>query len=276
MGFDVFMGWFRVLIVYQKKLQAAITQEKLLAGSKTLLSFAEKYPGRTRITGSNGHNDTVNWLKSELEALDYYDVSLQEFFTVVMVSGTVNTFTVDGEAVEALLFDFSGSGNATAPLVVVNNLGCEAVRRPRASKPTSTNMLTHTGRLSRRRRRQNRPHLPRNMQLRPEVCSRRRCWRRWSPHLQQCARNHPRNPGRTTPSRRPLRRHTELVPGARSSLRCSDRWWCNRHRDLGCSNRSPKCIDVQCSCDYQVRRPEQQTCAWSAHGLCSCGTWYQR
>lgn len=61
--------------------------------------------------------------------MDYYDVSLQEFFTVVMVSGKINTFTVDGEAVEALLFDFSGSGNATAPLVVVNNLGCEAVRQ---------------------------------------------------------------------------------------------------------------------------------------------------
>lgn len=72
--------------------------------------------------------DTINWLKTELESLGgYYDVSLQEFFTVVMVSGAINTFTVDGEAVEALLFDFSGSGNVTAPLVVVNNLGCEAV-----------------------------------------------------------------------------------------------------------------------------------------------------
>lgn len=118
-------------LVNSAKLQAAITQEKLLAGSKTLLSFAEKYPGRTRITGSNGHSDTINWLKTELESLGgYYDVSLQEFFTVVMVSGAINTFTVDGEAVEALLFDFSGSGNVTAPLVVVNNLGCEASDYP--------------------------------------------------------------------------------------------------------------------------------------------------
>lgn len=72
------------------------------------------------------------WLKDELEALDYYDVSLQNFFTVAMVSGTINEFSVsvgNGTATADLL-EYSASGKATAPLVVVSNLGCEASDYP--------------------------------------------------------------------------------------------------------------------------------------------------
>jgi hypothetical protein len=58
-------------------------------------------------------------------------VSLQNFFTVVQFNGSINSFAVNGATPPAgsfLLFDYSPSGNVTAPLAVVSNLGCNAVR----------------------------------------------------------------------------------------------------------------------------------------------------
>lgn len=82
--------------------------------------------------GGKAHNDTVNWLKEELESTSYYDVTLQPFSNYVMLNGTINSFTVDGEAVNATLFEYSNStaGLVSAPLVAVSNLGCEASDYP--------------------------------------------------------------------------------------------------------------------------------------------------
>ncbi|KAJ4369751.1 hypothetical protein N0V83_005514 [Neocucurbitaria cava] len=119
-------------LVTSEALQADITQENLLAGAQQLEDFAYAYEGRTRIIGSPGHNDTIYWLKDELEALDYYDVSLQNFFTVAMISGQINTFLVNGVNASGGLLEYSASGNVTAPLVVVANLGCNATDYPAA------------------------------------------------------------------------------------------------------------------------------------------------
>lgn len=118
-----------MLIWYKESLQADITRDKLVAGAQQLYDFAAAYSNTTRIIGSPGHNDTVYWLKDELEALDYYDVSLQNFFTVAMVSGQINEFSVSGGngTAKADLLEYSASGKATAPLIVVPNLGCDAV-----------------------------------------------------------------------------------------------------------------------------------------------------
>src|SRR5690348_5123762 len=111
-------------------LKADITRANLLKGAQQLEDFAYASKERNRLIGSPGHNDTVYWLKSTLESLDgYYSVSLQEFSTVVQLNGSINSFTVDGAVPPAgsfLLFDYSPSGNVSAPLVVVNNLGCNA------------------------------------------------------------------------------------------------------------------------------------------------------
>ena len=82
--------------------------------------------------GGKAHNDTVNWLKKELEATAYYDVTLQPFSNYVMLNGTINSFTVGGKTVNATLFEYSNSttGLVTAPLVAVSNLGCEASDYP--------------------------------------------------------------------------------------------------------------------------------------------------
>jgi aminopeptidase Y len=103
----------------------------LLAGAQQLEDFAYASEERNRLIGSPGHNDTIYWIKDTLEGLDgYYNVSLQEFFTVAQLTGTINSFLVDGAVPPEgsfLLFDYSATGNVTAPLVVVNNLGCNAV-----------------------------------------------------------------------------------------------------------------------------------------------------
>jgi len=115
-------------------LKADITREKLLAGAQQLEDFAYASEERNRLIGNPGHNDTIYWLKDTLESLDgYYNVSLQEFSTVVQFNGSVNAFSVDGAAVDEasyLLFDYSATGNATAPLVVVSNVGCNATDYP--------------------------------------------------------------------------------------------------------------------------------------------------
>jgi Zn-dependent M28 family amino/carboxypeptidase len=77
--------------------------------------------------GGAAHQDTVNWLKKELEATEYYDVTLQPFSNYVMLNGTINTFTINGKAINSTIFEYSNStsGLVNAPLVVVKNLGCE-------------------------------------------------------------------------------------------------------------------------------------------------------
>ncbi|KAF2129136.1 Zn-dependent exopeptidase [Dothidotthia symphoricarpi CBS 119687] len=123
-----------MLTCHQKGLKKAITQKVLKKGSQKLQDIAYSYPERNRVMGSPGHNDTVNWLKAELESLDgYYDVELQEFWSYVMLSGEINKFAVGNNSnVTASIFDYSASGNATASLVAVNDLGCEASDYPAA------------------------------------------------------------------------------------------------------------------------------------------------
>lgn len=124
--------FFVRLTYHQRKLEADITSKKLLRGAQQLQDFAYSYPARNRIMGGQAHNDTVNWLKKELESTSYYDVTLQPFSNYVMLNGTVNKFTINGQAVNSTIFEYSNStsGLVTAPLVVVSNFGCAASDYP--------------------------------------------------------------------------------------------------------------------------------------------------
>jgi Zn-dependent M28 family amino/carboxypeptidase len=116
----------------QRKLESDITSKKLLRGAQQLQDFAYSYPDRNRIMGGNAHNDTVQWLKKELESTSYYDVTLQPFSNYVQVSGAVNSFSINNQIVNGTLFEYSNStaGVVTAPLVAVSNFGCEASDYP--------------------------------------------------------------------------------------------------------------------------------------------------
>jgi hypothetical protein len=81
--------------------------------------------------GSNGHNDTVKYLVKELEALDgYYKVETQKFTALVQTNGTWS-LAINTVSEPSGLFEYSPSGNISAALVVVSNLGCDPVCLPR-------------------------------------------------------------------------------------------------------------------------------------------------
>ena len=87
-----------------------------------MLSFADD---NTRRAATSGHNKTVDWIVDTLSAYpDYYDVEIQPF----NMPGGKAVFSVNGQSLLADYMIYSPEGSVTAPLVLVNNIGCEAVR----------------------------------------------------------------------------------------------------------------------------------------------------
>ncbi|KAF1961380.1 hypothetical protein CC80DRAFT_543726 [Byssothecium circinans] len=117
-------------IVDSKKLQGAIKSSALLKGAKSLEEFAFSTPSRNRQMGTLGHNLTTDFLVKELKKLDgYYKVETQTFWAPVFLNGT-GSLLIGGEEADFGLFDYTESGNVSAPIVVVNNLGCAASDYP--------------------------------------------------------------------------------------------------------------------------------------------------
>lgn len=112
----------------KEALRDSIIPENLLKHSKALESIAYSTPGRNRVTGSLGHNLTVEYLTSQLAALgDYYDIEVQPWQGEVQQSGEIS-FTVNAVEYEVQVVEFSPNGSVTnAPLIPVPNLGCDAV-----------------------------------------------------------------------------------------------------------------------------------------------------
>ena len=106
----------------QNKLRRVLLRSELLKKSETLLSFADD---NTRRAATSGHNKTVDWIVDTLSAYpDYYDVEIQPF----NMPGGKAVFSVNGQSLLADYMIYSPEGSVTAPLVLVNNIGCEAVR----------------------------------------------------------------------------------------------------------------------------------------------------
>ncbi|KAK1215396.1 hypothetical protein PQX77_021999 [Marasmius sp. AFHP31] len=106
-------------------LRSKITLDALLDHAQKLQDFAYASPGRNRLFGSSGHNDTIGYIYETLTSLgDYYTVTLQPFSAFSYVPGN-HALTVDGELVESTAFNYSPNGNATAELVPVANSGCK-------------------------------------------------------------------------------------------------------------------------------------------------------
>jgi hypothetical protein len=110
-------------------LQAAIEVDNLLAKAQDLEDIAYATPDRNRVIGSEGHNNTVTYLVESIEALgDYWTVYRQPF--TALYSNVEGELTVDGATTEPSLFEYSPSGEITAELVPVADLGCEAANYP--------------------------------------------------------------------------------------------------------------------------------------------------
>jgi carboxypeptidase Q len=111
-------------LVNKKALTNSIKLQELMKGAQKLQDLAYATPERNRLIGGKGHNDTIAYIKKELEALDgYYKVELQPFTTLTQISGSAN-LTINNQTYSPGLMEYSPSGEVTASLVVVSNLGC--------------------------------------------------------------------------------------------------------------------------------------------------------
>ncbi|KAH2749379.1 Leucyl aminopeptidase yscIV [Aspergillus fumigatus] len=115
-------GWDWKPRVHPKVLPQMIHLWDLLQGAQQLEDFAYAYPERNRVFGGRAHEDTVNYLYRELKKTGYYDVYKQP--QVHQWTRADQALTVDGQSYDATTMTYSPSVNATAPLAVVNNLGC--------------------------------------------------------------------------------------------------------------------------------------------------------
>jgi hypothetical protein len=115
--------------VSSEALQALITVDDLKHGLGQLQSFADANGG-TRVMGSQGHNETINFLYETLLATGYYDVYLQE--QTQLFSGTSKpvSLVTNGETQAAEFFTYGSGGTVDAPLVQVDGLGCDVADFP--------------------------------------------------------------------------------------------------------------------------------------------------
>ncbi|KNG45201.1 leupeptin-inactivating enzyme 1 precursor [Stemphylium lycopersici] len=114
-------------LVSPKDLIEDIKLEDLLKGSQQLQTFADE-AGGNRAFGSTGHNATTEWLYQTLLATGYYDVYKQPF--VELFTAATTKFTAAGEDIPVSYMTFGPSGDVTANIVKVNNLGCAAEDYP--------------------------------------------------------------------------------------------------------------------------------------------------
>ncbi|KAF5613403.1 aminopeptidase Y precursor vacuolar [Fusarium tjaetaba] len=118
-------------LVNELKLQKDINIKGLMEGAQKLQDIATAN-GNTRVFGGAGHNATVDWLYKTLKATNYYNVKKQPF-TELYSAGTAS-LKVDGDDITAAIMTYTPAGEASGPLVVAENLGCEAGDFPAESE----------------------------------------------------------------------------------------------------------------------------------------------
>lgn len=114
-------------MVSQKELVKQVKLKDLMDGAQKLQDIAYANGGN-RAFGGGGHNATVDYLVEELKKTGYYNVYKQPFvelFTAAEVETKVNGELFDGE-----YMTYGPSGVVSAPLVLVNNIGCTAADYP--------------------------------------------------------------------------------------------------------------------------------------------------
>jgi hypothetical protein len=99
----------------------------LLKHTKALEDIAYKSPRGNRAIGTKGHDDTVKYILDQFRPLgSYYNVTTQPFQVRLQTAGTA-AFAINGAKQATGTVGYSPSGNLTGNVVVVENLGCNAV-----------------------------------------------------------------------------------------------------------------------------------------------------
>ena len=117
-------GYGRKPLVTSTRLQQEIHSHNLVKHARQLVNFSKLSNG-TRVFGSLGHNATLNYIKGLLDKTNFYDTVYQTF--PYFYSDGSATFSANGTSYSTSWFTYGPAGNVTAPLVIVNDLGCEAV-----------------------------------------------------------------------------------------------------------------------------------------------------
>ncbi|PFH47523.1 hypothetical protein AMATHDRAFT_67605 [Amanita thiersii Skay4041] len=109
--------------VTSEALTTTIHGKNLVKHAEELLSFATRNGAGNRVFGTRSHNETVDYIKKQLDATGYYDTQLQTY-SELYLEGTAN-LTVNGLAYDAEWMTYSPAGHIVGPLVSVNDLGCK-------------------------------------------------------------------------------------------------------------------------------------------------------
>jgi hypothetical protein len=117
-------GYGRKPLVTSAKLQQELHSPNLVKHAKQLVNFSKLSNG-TRAFGSLGHNATLSYIKDLLDKTNFYDTVYQTF--PYLYSDGNASFSANGTSYSTSWFTYGPAGNITAPLAIVNDLGCEAV-----------------------------------------------------------------------------------------------------------------------------------------------------
>ncbi|CAG8952140.1 hypothetical protein HYFRA_00000878 [Hymenoscyphus fraxineus] len=111
-------------LVQSNQLRRLLLRSELLKKAQHLEDIAYATPSRNRVIGSEGHDNTVAWIKETIEKYpDYYTVSLQPFELSVGLNASL---TIEGVTMEVFAVTIAPGGDVSGPLVYVPNLGCES------------------------------------------------------------------------------------------------------------------------------------------------------
>ncbi|KXS96388.1 hypothetical protein AC578_8442 [Pseudocercospora eumusae] len=119
--------------VDSKKLQASIKEAALAQKAKELEDVAYSTPDRNRVFSSPGHNGTLEFIEGYLDSVkDYYTYERQEF--IALYSQASGSLIAGATEYPSSIYQYSPStdGTITAPIVEVQNLGCNETDYPDA------------------------------------------------------------------------------------------------------------------------------------------------
>jgi hypothetical protein len=108
----------------QEALRSLLTAEALMSKAQLFEDHAYSTPQRNRVVGSPGLEASLKYILDTVTALDYYDVTTQEF---TVLGGGESSVAVAGTKYDSQVFGGSPKGEASAALVAVANLGCNPV-----------------------------------------------------------------------------------------------------------------------------------------------------
>ncbi|KAF2786898.1 leupeptin-inactivating enzyme 1 precursor [Melanomma pulvis-pyrius CBS 109.77] len=119
-------------LVKSDSLRKALKVDALYKKAEILQDFAYSSPDKNRVIGSQGHQDTIDYLHDQIAKFPkYYTVELQPVPLVVGVSANL---TANNKTIEVYAVTLAPGGHVTGPLVAIPNLGCEDADFPPSLK----------------------------------------------------------------------------------------------------------------------------------------------